>query len=91
MFRIQTLNKISKKGLGVLGKNDDITDDESLGKGFVIGHSYFTNLRKDNIEYQLSNIIEFEIIPLLEEYWFDEEEKVEDWSNRLRSVLNDSN
>ena len=70
--------------------NDDITNDESLGKGFVIGHSYFTNLKKDNIEYQLANIIEFELIPLLEEYWFDEEDKVEEWSSRLRSVLNDT-
>jgi len=67
--------------------NNNITNDESLGKGFMIGHSYFTNLKKENINNQLYNIIEFEIIPLLGEYWFDEEEKVADWSNRLRSVL----
>ena len=52
----------------------------------MIGHSYFTNLKQENINEKLDNIIEYEIIPLLEEYWFDEEEKVHHWKEILRSV-----
>lgn len=66
--------------------NVEISKDESLGNGFCIGHSYFCGL--DSIDEQtLSGIIEFELIPLLKEYWFDEQEKVENWSNRLRSTI----
>ncbi len=70
--------------------NQDIRDDESLGEGFRIGHSYLCNIKPENIEEKLNYIIEYELIPLLKEYWFDDNEKVEYWSARLRSVLNDS-
>lgn len=65
--------------------NDEIKNDETLGKGFVIGHSYFCNLNPEDLN--LDYIVEYEIIPLLREYWFDENEKVENWSNQLRSVI----
>lgn len=69
--------------------NKEIKDDESLGSGFCIGHSYFCNLDNESpkIEKILSEIIEFEIIPLLKEYWFDEPQKVEDWSEKLRKSI----
>ena len=70
--------------------NEEISSDETLGEGFMIGHSYFTNLNKENVEQKLKYIIEYEIIPLLIEYWFDEESKVENWSSILRSVLYDT-
>ena len=35
--------------------------------------------------------LNFELIPLLKEYWFDEPDKIDYWSDRLRSVLNDKN
>lgn len=70
--------------------NQDIKDDESLGEGFRIGHSYLCNLKSENIQEKLNYIVEYELIPLLKEYWFDEQDKVEYWSNRLRSVINDS-
>ena len=35
----------------------------------------------------LTSIIEYELIPLLKEYWFDEPEKIIDWSDRLRSTV----
>ena len=66
--------------------NNVIAADESLGEGFRIGHSYFCNLKEAD-EQTLSNIVEFELIPLLKEYWFDEPTKVKDWSNNLRSVI----
>lgn len=66
--------------------NSAIANDESLGEGFCIGHSYFCNLHDAN-DQALSSIIEFEIIPLLKEYWFDEPVKVKDWTNNLRSSI----
>lgn len=68
--------------------NNVITADESLGEGFCIGHSYFCNLSAEAIDEQtLSGIVEYELIPLLKEYWFDEPLKVKDWSNNLRSAI----
>ena len=69
--------------------NQDIKNDESLGEGFRIGHSYLCNINSEDVEDNLEYITEYELIPLLKEYWFDEPKKVEDWSNRLRSVIND--
>ena len=63
--------------------NNAIAEDSSLGAGFRIGHSYFctTDVVDDR---WLSSVIEYELIPLLLEYWFDEPSKVESWSNQLR-------
>ena len=66
--------------------NNAITADESLGEGFCIGHSYFSNL-KEVTDRALSSIVEFELIPLLKEYWFDEPVKVRDWISNLRSAI----
>jgi len=68
--------------------NERIASDDSLGEGFCIGHSYFCNLRPDELnEKKLSNIVEFELIPMLKEYWFDEPVKVKEWSDNLRSAI----
>lgn len=66
--------------------NTAIATDESLGEGFCIGHSYFCSLKKAT-DQALSGIVEFELIPLLKEYWFDEPTKVQDWINNLRSAI----
>ena len=68
--------------------NSVIASDESLGEGFCIGHSYFCNLEVDKIDNEcLYGDVEYELIPLLKEYWFDEPTKVKDWSNNLRSAV----
>ena len=65
-----------------------ISADDSLGDGFCIGHSYFCNLTAETItDRKLSGIVEYELIPLLKEYWFDEPLKVKDWTNNLRSAI----
>jgi 5-methylcytosine-specific restriction protein B len=49
-----------------------------LGPGFLIGHSYFCPsgpISSDSEWY--ANIINTEIKPLIEEYWFDSPEKVD--------------
>ena len=66
--------------------NEEIKNDESLGEGFRIGHSYLCNLKDCE---KLDFIVEYELIPLLKEYWFDEQDKVKIWSDKLRSVIND--
>ena len=66
--------------------NAAIAGDESLGEGFCIGHSYFCNLTEVN-EQALSAIVEYELIPLLKEYWFDEPVKVKNWADSLRSAI----
>jgi KaiC/GvpD/RAD55 family RecA-like ATPase len=67
--------------------NKIIGEDASLGMGFRIGHSYFcTNDIVDDA--WISSVIEYELVPLLNEYWFDEPSKVESWTVRLRGVLN---
>ncbi|MBW7570783.1 AAA family ATPase [Succinivibrio sp. AGMB01872] len=66
--------------------NNKITDDPSLGRGFRIGHSYFC---ERNCVEHLSDIVKYDIIPMLEEYWFDDSEKVKYWKDRLSGVFND--
>ena len=70
--------------------NDDITKDGSLGKGFCIGHSHFCNLTKDTCTIdRLRSIAEYDIIPMLNEYWFDDSDSLNKWSANLRGIFND--
>ncbi len=66
--------------------NSAIAGDASLGEGFCIGHSYFCNLKEVN-DQALFRIVEYELIPLLKEYWFDEPVKVKNWADILRSAI----
>lgn len=66
--------------------NTVIAADDSLGEGFCIGHSYFCNLSAIT-DKALSNIVEYEMVPLLKEYWYDEPIKVKDWTEKLRSSI----
>lgn len=66
--------------------NDEILKDDSLGSGFCIGHSYFCNLDTCTNEILL-DIVDFDILPMLSEYWFDEPSKVERWENNLYGVF----
>lgn len=68
--------------------NEAISADESLGDGFRIGHSYFCTDGEVTDEW-LSSIVKFELGPLLNEYWFDEKSKIENWTRKLRGALND--
>lgn len=71
--------------------NNEIADDPSLGKGFCIGHSYFCGLQADECTQDLlEGIVEYDILPMLSEYWFDNlTEKVAPWSEKLYGALND--
>lgn len=68
--------------------NDFISKDESLGDGFKIGHSYFCADREITDEW-LEGVVKYELLPLLNEYWFDDRVKIEQWAKRLCDALND--
>ena len=79
-------SKMDKLIACVESLNSVIAADDSLGEGFCVGHSYFCNI-EDATDAVLSNIVEYELVPLLKEYWFDEPIKVKDWTNNLRSAI----
>lgn len=57
--------------------NEEIRQDFQLGNGYEIGHSFFTNFPEGtNEELWFENILQYEIKPLLEEYFYDRPEKV---------------
>jgi 5-methylcytosine-specific restriction protein B len=68
--------------------NRYIEKDASLGRSFCIGHSYFCGQETSDDEW-LSEVIEYGIIPMLNEYWFDDEAKAQGWAKKLRGVLYD--
>jgi MoxR-like ATPase len=64
--------------------NDEIASDPLLGKGFRIGHDRFCGKSYD--DSKLREIVEYNLIPLLSEYWVDEPSKVGQWAKQLRGV-----
>ena len=66
--------------------NDEIAADRSLGPQFRIGHSYVTPAPGEKIgdaKDWFRAIVETEIAPLLEEYWFDNLDKAATSKTRL--------
>lgn len=70
----------------VQSMNDSIAEDESLGEGFFIGHSYFCNLEKAD-DASLRAIVDYELAPLVKEYWYDDRGKAADWISRLKEAI----
>ena len=79
----ETLNELINK---VKDLNREISLDKSLGKGFCIGHSYFCG-RNVCTEDWLHSIVDYDILPMLREYWFDDENKFQRWENILQGVF----
>ena len=86
MIKGKNLENVVEK---IKSLNEKICKDASLGKGFCIGHSYFCNLKDDNKE-TLQNIIDYEIAPMLKEYWFDDINKYNKEIELLNESLNDN-
>ena len=82
-FSNNTFDRLIKK---IKELNTEITQDKSLGKGFCIGHSYFCNTEECTLEW-MKNIVEFDIFPMLSEYWFDDESKLNEWKDILYGVF----
>ena len=83
-------NEILDKLVAVVERlNEEIKNDSSLGKGFCIGHSYFCGLEnpKDCTVSWMREVVEYDILPMLEEYWFDSPAQLAKWKSELRGVL----
>ena len=68
--------------------NKVIAKDDSLGSGFELGHSYFCG-QKSVDDAWLHQVINYDIIPTLKEYWFDNRKEVENWEERFKKVFDD--
>ena len=81
-------DKFNKLIEAVKKLNETIATDDSLGEGFRIGHSYFCREKVEDVtELWLKSEVEYDLIPLLKEYWFDEPAKVEAESENLREAI----
>ncbi len=68
--------------------NAAIADDPALGQGFAIGHSFLSRpIGGDLDDMWLYSVVEDELIPLLDEYWFDEPGRAEEWAGKLRAAV----
>lgn len=63
--------------------NLEIKDDPSLGKGFMIGHSYFCDFKNNCSNDDVKSVVKYDILPMIREYWFDDESKVSKWEDKL--------
>lgn len=70
----------------IVALNIAITEDPALGPGFEVGHSYVVGNHFAGSGW-LESVIEDELIPLIEEYWFDQPATASEWSDRLRGAL----
>lgn len=67
--------------------NRGIAEDDNLGDGFCIGHSYFCHAGDgvaDRAWYR--RIVQTELAPLLREYWFDNRARADDEIARLLGI-----
>ena len=66
--------------------NEAILNDDSLGEGFLIGHSYFCDENRLTDD-GLKSIVEYDLIDTLKQYWFDDKDKFEKWAEALRNAV----
>ena len=86
-YRQEKSNKKFDNLIAAIEKlNVAIENDDTLGRGFRIGHSYFCT-ESEIDDMWLNAVITYEIVPLLNEYWFDEPSKVRDWEHVLREAI----
>ena len=74
----------------ILTLNEQIAADSSLGRQFRIGHSYVTppvGSQITDARRWFIHVVATEIGPLLDEYWFDAEEKAQEARRRLAEGL----
>ena len=78
--------RIDNTVAGIKLLNAEIAKDDSLGEGFCIGHSYLCQ-DAEGKEPDLDNVINFDIAPMLEEYWFDNADKRNQELSKLQDLL----
>ena len=72
----------------IIKLNKEISRDKSLGRGFCIGHSYFCGKTKETCTNEwMQSVVDYDILPMLSEYWFDDDTRVQHWDNILHGVF----
>ena len=83
----------------IVSLNDEIRNDPTLGKGFEVGHSFLAGsllkafdsgavkIDLEAFDTWFANLIDYELLPLLEEYWYDDEAKLDHWTDRLTALV----
>lgn len=79
----ETLNELISR---IRELNQEIALDKSLGKGYCIGHSYFCGQALCTDRW-LRSVVDYDILPMLSEYWFDEAAQFQKWENVLHGVF----
>jgi 5-methylcytosine-specific restriction protein B len=89
----KNLNNIKFDNLIELIKdiNNQIKENDLLGKNFEIGHSYFSNLDGEDslINLKITNIIKYEIIPFIEEIFTEDKNAISRITNKFHSIIHD--
>ena len=72
--------------------NQRIAEDEALGLGFQIGHSYLCLPAADpenpaGTDADVTSVVRYELEPLVREYWFDNPTAMDESIHELESVL----
>lgn len=80
--------KLEKLVAELIELNKEICKDPALGTGFRIGHSYLC-LQGKITDNELQSVVNYDLVPMLREYWYDEPNKLTRWTQRLEAVVND--
>ena len=72
--------------------NQRIAEDEALGPGFQIGHSYLClpaagPENPGGVDADVASVVRYELEPLVREYWFDNPAAMDESIHELESVL----
>ena len=85
-------NNCKLKVSGLIGAIEDMNNqikNEMHSEDFAIGHSYF--MREGLDSDKLEEVMDFGVKPLLKEYFFDKEEKVEEITGVMNKFYNKEN
>lgn len=81
----ETFDELIRK---IIKLNKQIEGDKSLGKGFRIGHSYFCGRTKETCTDEwMRDVVDYDILPMLAEYWFDDADRIRQWDDALHGVF----
>ena len=81
---MEVLQEIEKR---IHALNDDIRNDRELGAQYRVGHSYVTPSKHSDAREWFCEVVETEIGPLLDEYWFSSPDKAKKAKERLLEGL----
>lgn len=76
---------VDKIKLFFVNLNKTILNDEKLGRHYQLGHSYFIKEKLD--ETKIRRIWKYALIPILEEYYFEEPEQITKFEGDAEEIL----